>query len=81
MLEFEDVPEGDREWLDARMAEAEGGEEWEFQDNFRLARAGRASEEAAYEDARHGGCCGSADFEFPGSPSGATYLWGFNYGH
>lgn len=83
MMTLNDVPELDRGWLREKMAEAEGDDlyEWECQDNFRLAVEGDAGSELAFEEAAREGCCGSAEFRFEGSPSGATYVWGFNYGH
>lgn len=82
MMTLKDVPELDRDWLREKMAEAEGDDpyKWECRDNGRLAVEGSPSEDD-YEKARRSGCCGFADFRFAGSPSGATYLWGFNYGH
>lgn len=82
MLELDDVAAEDRTWLEGRMAEE--GAEYEdepCQDNFRLADESDPAQVEAYEDAAREGCCGSADFRFEGSPSGRTYLWGFNYGH
>jgi hypothetical protein len=83
MMTVDDVVAEDRDWLRAKMAEAEGDDpyKWECQDNFRLAAEGDPASEAAFEDAERGGCCGSATFRFAGSPSGAAYVWGFNYGH
>jgi len=83
MMTLNDVPQSDREWLRDKMREAEGDDPyaWECQDNLRLAVEGDAASEAAYEEAELQGCCGSADFRFEGAPSGAAYLWGFNYGH
>ena len=74
------VPEVDKPWLREQILGVDS-EEFEYQDNFRLAREGFAEEEANYAEAQRCGCCGYADFRFEGSPSGATYLWGFNYGH
>lgn len=84
MMNLNDVPEIDRDWLREKMAEAEGDDpqgDWECQDNLRLAVEGDVASENAYEDARRSGCCGFFDVRFDGAPSGRTYLWGFNYGH
>lgn len=55
--------------------------DFEYTDNFRLARKGDADDEAAYEETRRGGCCGYHDIEIGPSPGGYTYLYGFNFGH
>jgi hypothetical protein len=85
MLTFQDLTEEDRNWLNGKIDELIGDErdslEYDCIDNRRLARLGEIEEEWEYEDARRNGCCGAADFRFEGAPSGATYLYGFNYGH
>ncbi len=76
------VPEEDREWLAVEMAHAEEDFEDEpCRDNDRLADVSKPDQVAAFEDAERQGCCGQASFRFGPAPSGATYVWGFNYGH
>ncbi len=65
-------------WMSQATAEFPDDEPFPCADNFRLALKG---DEASYEEAVCNGCCGSVDIEVGPSPSGRTYLYGFNYGH
>jgi hypothetical protein len=77
---------GDNElnWLKSQIKSFWGGVEedmYEYPDNFRVALKDDQESEEKYEDAAREGCCGFVDKEFGPSPSGNTYLYGFNYGH
>jgi len=81
LLKTDDTCEQDREWLHSEIEKVwAANEDCDYVDNVRLAVEGGSSEEV-YDDARQSGCCGSVDVELKGSPSGAVYLFGFNYGH
>lgn len=56
-------------------------EEYDCVDNYRIAIVGDAESEAAYEEAQRQGCCGFVDVKLGPSPSGRSYLYGFNHGH
>ena len=56
-------------------------EEYDCQDNFRLAEVGNAEEEAEYEAALLEGCCGFFDTVLTHEPSKRSFRYGFNYGH
>jgi hypothetical protein len=56
----------------------EDHEAYECSDSFRFADVSNPADRLAFELSHS--CCGQADFEFR-PPSGATFLYGFNYGH
>lgn len=68
-------------WTDAELAtlrafyaESES-DEYDYQDNYRMARVGNDEEVAEYERIRQRGCCGHFDEVRDG------VMFGFNYGH
>jgi hypothetical protein len=60
---------------------SDNSENFEYADNFRLAKVGDSKEEEQYFAIKEQGCCGFHDMEFGPSPCGAYYNYGFNYGH
>ena len=60
--------------------EANDSDDFDCVDNYRFATKGNAAEEAAYDETRTLGCCGSVDVVLP-CDDGTTLLFGFNYGH
>lgn len=79
------MPEADIDWLGGQVADfwsdPDFQGDFECVDNNRIAIKGDDSSAAVYETQVMEGCCGSCDVEFGPSPSGLTYLYGFNYGH
>ena len=74
--------EGD--WLHRQVADfwdRDENQDLEFVDNGRVADEGVPAEVEAYEEAVRQGCCGCVDVTFGPSPSGRTYMYGFNHGH
>ena len=55
-------------------------EEYEYNDNYRLALQGDKRSMTKYNLIKSRGCCGYYDEKIK-APSGKTYLIGFNYGH
>lgn len=58
-------------------------EEYEYDDNFRVARKYHVYEVDAYNKLSNEGCCGSEDIEVIILADNKEYeiLYGFNYGH
>jgi hypothetical protein len=78
------MPEADIDWLGAQIADfwsKPENEDYDNTDNNRIAIKDDPTSCAVYDDDAGNGCCGSCDVEFGPSPSGRTYLYGFNYGH
>ena len=64
----------------AKLAEHDKyGSGYEYMDNYRYARVGNATEEAAFEKAERSGCCGSFTEEI--TVNATTAKLGFNHGH
>lgn len=60
--------------------------DFEYTDDFRLARKNVLEEVAAYQKIKDSGCCGSFDteatFQFKkDQPQEITIMYGFSYGH
>jgi hypothetical protein len=78
------IPYADIQWLaDQIRAHWEKPENADLEcvDNGRLAVQGDTLTAEVYDDQCNHGCCGSCDTQFGPSPSGLTYLYGYNYGH
>jgi hypothetical protein len=83
---FERIGYAETNWVHAaihrwRRENDPNGDRFEYSDNTRIAIKGDLGSELVYEDRRDAGCCGSVDVELGPSPTGRTYLFGFNYGH
>lgn len=69
------------EFVRAAVQAVHDSDEWDCEDNHRLALVGDAASEAEYEEAQRQGCCGSVDVRLGPSPAGRHFLYGFNHGH
>lgn len=67
-------------WVASVFADWEQSDEYEYMDNYRVARVDDGDAQRRYEEARDSGCCGSHDVDLTG-PDGHVYSLGFNYGH
>jgi hypothetical protein len=56
-------------------------DEYECQDNHRIALKGNEEQERAYQLQVEEGCCGSVDTEYTDAETGLVFFVGFNYGH
>jgi hypothetical protein len=65
------------EWFDANDP---NGDAFDCMDNCRIATVGNAAEEAAFDEAERGGCCGCMSITLK-TADGVEFLYGFNYGH
>lgn len=69
------------EFVRAAVQAVRDAEEYDCEDNHRLALQGDAESEEEYEEAQRSGCCGFVDITVGSTPGGRTFLYGFNHGH
>lgn len=79
LLEHANLTKEERKAVAKWQKEQKEGD-YEYCDNFRYARLGNEAQEAAYEEAREGGCCGFCDVTLH-VKQGVVLLFGFNHGH
>ncbi len=78
-LKYDDLTDAQKAAVD-KWWEQNNPDDFECQDNTRLARVGNEAEEIAYQNAKDAGCCGFVDEELT-CDDGTILLFGFNYGH